>query len=92
MERIHIVTNRREIGSGGGNGGGSQYSFQAPPGNQIVGFYGGAGEPAGGNRVYIDAIGVKVAVGWGLSFTHSPQILSTRPSTTPLTLPADFHA
>jgi hypothetical protein len=45
------VTNLGEVGDGGGGGGGDNYSYGAPAGSQILGFYGRSGDQ-------IDAIGI----------------------------------
>ncbi len=59
VDRVHIVTDRREIGSAGGNGGSSEFSFEASNnGQHILGFFGRAGEPPGGKKVFVDAIGI----------------------------------
>ena len=61
VDHIHIATNQRgEILSAGGNGGSNDYVFEAPPGSQIIGFFGRSGKPDGGQGVHVDAIGVVV--------------------------------
>jgi hypothetical protein len=54
VDSIRFHTNLRVSPTYGGSGGGADYYYEAPPGWQIVGFYGRSG-------AYIDAVGVVLA-------------------------------
>lgn len=54
IDAIHVRTNLRPKGFGGGGEGGAPFAFRAPPGQQIIGFWGRAGH-------LIDALGILLA-------------------------------
>ena len=54
LDHVRISTNLRPKGFGGGGEGGAPFTFRAPPGQQIIGFWGRAGH-------FIDALGVLLA-------------------------------
>lgn len=51
VDSLTIATNQGRIKGWGGGGGSAHYTYSSPPGTQIHGFFGGAGQ-------YVDSIGV----------------------------------